>query len=80
MRNGIIPKGIYKATKLVCFVRNESYEDHLRDLDLFLLEIRRLCGQLIEVFTILCGLINVDYSFMLRAKKYELEIIVLKSS
>ena len=50
-----------RATKLIPSIRNRSYEDRLRELNLFTLEQRRLRGQLIEVFKILRGFDNVDY-------------------
>ena len=53
-----------RATKLIPSLRRLSYEDRLRALDLFPLETRRLRGQLIEVFKILNGFDNVDYSKM----------------
>ena len=53
-----------RATKLIPSIRNRSYEDRLRELNLFTLEQRRLRGQLIEVFKILRGFDNVDYRNM----------------
>ena len=53
-----------RATRLIPELRNRSYEDRLRELNLFSLEQRRLRGQLIEVFKILRGFDNVDCTTM----------------
>ena len=51
-----------RATKLIPSIRHLSYENRLKELDLFSLETRRLRGQLIEVFKILQGFDCVDYT------------------
>ena len=53
-----------RVTKLIPSIRHLSYEDRLKELNLFSLEKRRLRGQLIEVFKILRGFDNVDYRNM----------------
>ncbi len=51
-----------RATKLIPSIRNKGYQRRLDDLNLFTLEKRRLRGQLIETFKILCGFNNIDPS------------------
>ncbi len=51
-----------RATKLVKGMRGKSYEDRLRLLQMTTLETRRLRGDMIEVFKILKGFEQVDYS------------------
>lgn len=51
-----------RATKLIPSLRNKSYHERLRDLNLFSLEKRRLRGQLIECFKTLKGFNKVDAS------------------
>ena len=70
-----------RATKLVPELRHLSYPSRLEELNLFSLETRRLRGQLIEVFKILNGFDNVDYSEMFtlregvtRTNGYKLEL------
>ena len=58
-----------RATKLIPELRHKSYEDRLRELKLFSLENRRLRGQLIEVFKLLRGFDNVDYTSMFQLRE-----------
>lgn len=52
-----------RVTKLIIpSVGDNSYEDRLRDVNLFSWQTRILRGQLIEVY--LCGFKNIDYSLM----------------
>ena len=48
-----------RATKLVYSLRNEPYMVRLKELKLYPLEIRRLRGDLIEVFKIMNGLVEM---------------------
>ena len=58
-----------KATKIIPEIRNHSYQNRLKDLELISLVQRRLRGQLIEVFKYLNRFNNVsplglfDYDF-----------------
>ena len=56
-----------RATKLVPSLRNKPYHDRLEELNLYPLEVRRLRGDMIEVFKILHGLedINPDNLFIM---------------
>ncbi len=54
-----------RATKLIPSLRQKSYNDRLRELNLFSLKKRRTRGQLIECFKILKGFNNVDASNLL---------------
>ena len=49
-----------RATKLISDVKDKSYENRLRILNLTTLETRRLRGDLIEVFKIFKGFDNLD--------------------
>ena len=49
-----------RATKLIPSLRNKSYEDRLRELNLYSLEKRRVRGDMIEVWKIMKGKENVD--------------------
>merc|ERR1712148_1375 len=49
-----------RATKLINSCRNKTYEERLKNLDLFSLEKRRVRGQLIECFKILKGFNNLN--------------------
>ena len=53
-----------RATKLIPSIRHKNYFRRMADLNLFSLCYRRLRGQLIQVFKMLNGLINVDYTKM----------------
>ena len=49
-----------RVTKMIPRLRNKSYENRLKDLNLFSLSKRRLRGDLIEVFKIFNGFTNVN--------------------
>ena len=49
-----------RATKLIPSIRNKSYEDRLKELDLYSLSKRRLRGNLIQCFKIIKGFDNVN--------------------
>ena len=49
-----------RATKLIPDLKDRSYEDRLRCLNLTTLKTRRIRGDLIEVFKIFRGLENLD--------------------
>lgn len=49
-----------RATKLIPTLRKKPYEDILTNLEIYLIEIIRLRGQLIDVFKILNESDNVD--------------------
>ena len=51
-----------RVTKMVPSLRNKSYEDRLKELNLFSLTQRRLRGDLIQVFKIIKGIDNIDCS------------------
>ena len=53
-----------RATKLIPSIRHKNYFRRMADLNLFSLSYRRLRGQLIQVFKMLNGLVNVDYTKM----------------
>lgn len=57
-----------RATKLIPSLRNKSYEERLRHLNLYSLEKRRVRGDMIEVWKIMKGKENVD-----RAKLFTLD-------
>lgn len=50
-----------RVTKLIPRLRNKTYEDRLKELNLYSLSKRRLRGDLIEVFKIIKGIENVNY-------------------
>ena len=50
-----------RATKLIPSIRHLGYVRRLERLNLYLLEKRRLRGQLIETFKMLKGVNNIDY-------------------
>ena len=49
-----------RVTKMIPRLRNKSYENRLKDLDLFSLSKRRLRGDLIEVFKMFNGYTNIN--------------------
>ena len=51
-----------RVTKMIPYLRNRSYEDRLKELNLFSLTQRRLRGDLIQVFKIIKGIDNMDCS------------------
>ena len=55
-----------RATKLIPTLRNYPYKERLKRLHLHSLEVRRVRGQLIEVFKILNGFDNVKSSLLIR--------------
>jgi len=48
--------------KIIFKLRNKSYEERLRTLDLFTLKYRRLSDDMIETYTILSGKYDVSVS------------------
>ena len=56
-----------RATKLIPAIRNKSYEERLKELDLYSLSKRRLRGNLIQCFKIIKGFdnVNIDNFFTL---------------
>ena len=51
-----------RVTKMIPSLRNKTYEDRLKELDLFPLQHRRVRGDLIQVFKIIKGIDNMDYT------------------
>ena len=51
-----------RATKLVPSLRERSYEERLKELNLYPLEVRRARGDVIETFKILNGFEDIDAS------------------
>ena len=51
-----------RVTKMIPNLRNKSYEERLKELNLFPLTQRRLRGDLIQVFKIIKGIDNMDCS------------------
>ena len=51
-----------RVTKMIPSLRNKPYEERLKELDLFSLQHRRIRGDLIQVFKIIRGIDNMDYS------------------
>ena len=51
-----------RVTKMIPCLRNKSYEERLKELDLFSLKHRRLRGDLIQAFKIIKGIDNMDCS------------------
>jgi len=51
------------TTRLVPRLRKFSYEERVRKLGLTMLNKRRLQGDMIDVFKLLGGWENIDYSF-----------------
>ena len=49
-----------KVTKAIPRLRNKPYKERLKELNIFSLSKRRLRGDLIELFTICCGLDNIN--------------------
>ena len=49
-----------KATKMIPSLRNLSYEERLKRLSMFLLKLRKLRGDMIEVFKIIHGIDKVN--------------------
>ncbi len=51
-----------RVTKMIPSLKNKSYDDRLKELNLFPLKQRRLRGDLIQVFKIIKGIDNMDCS------------------
>ena len=51
-----------RATKMVKSLESRTYEDRLKSMDLQCLETRRIRGDLIEMFKIVNGIVNVNLS------------------
>ena len=52
----------HRVTKMIPSLRNKSYEERLKELNLYTLTQRRLRGDLIQVFKIIKGIDNMDCS------------------
>ena len=59
-----------RATKLVKAIRDLSYEERLQALDLYSLKQRRERGDLILLFKIMKGLVNIDATKMFELSSY----------
>ena len=57
-----------RATKLVPHLKDLSYEDRLKHLDLFKLEDRRHRGDLISTFKIINGIMDIDKDSLFKPK------------
>ena len=60
-----------RATKIIPKLSNISYEMHLKECGLTILETRRLRGDQIEVFKILKGYENIDRNIFSRSRMRE---------
>ena len=58
-----------RASKLVPALRNFSYEDRLKKIDILPLEQRRFRGDLIETYKILHGMENIDKEIFFESAK-----------
>ena len=54
-----------QTTKLIPGMKELSYEERLKKLDLTILSYRRICGDLIETYKILTGKYDPNVSLML---------------
>ena len=59
-----------RATKLLHYLKDKSYEERLKDLDLHTLEYRRTRGDMIVMYKITNGLMDVDASLLFKWKQY----------
>ena len=67
----VLEKVQRRATKLLPELCNLAYEDRLKRLGLTTLEDRRVRGDLIEMFKILNGHVNIEYSLFFTHRVYE---------
>ena len=78
----LVEKVQRRATKLVSEIRSKPYREHLQDLKLPSLTYRRLCSDMILIYQILNGLVDVDQDLLqlssirhTRGHQYKMDIL-----